>query len=222
MTTRVPVRVNSYMLPQGTRTGSAARPRLTTAMNCRNAATTVSATPIRPNISIRSDSSTSTWRPRPRRRREDPRARRHLDLGRDRLLDPAARGPLGEVGEEGEEVDDGARGHGLVAEHLVLFVGHVDSPDGVDPVTASCPGRSAAVRASTSSDRSPPELRSSPATSTVVRPPSRRVRTQIRRGRMNSEPSSPISAEYDAGERDLLPRGVADLELHVATDRRRR
>ena len=39
MTTKVPVRVNSYMFPHGTRTGSAASPRLTTAMNCRNAAT---------------------------------------------------------------------------------------------------------------------------------------------------------------------------------------
>ena len=46
MTTQVPIRVNSYMLPQGTRTGSAASPRLTRAMNWMKAATTVSATVI--------------------------------------------------------------------------------------------------------------------------------------------------------------------------------
>ena len=47
------------MLPHGTRTGSAARPRETTAMKCTNAATTVSDTPIRPNRCIRSADGSS-------------------------------------------------------------------------------------------------------------------------------------------------------------------
>ena len=61
---KVPVIVNSYMLPQGTRFGSAAAPRATRATKWTATAMTVSSTPSRPNIATRPSSSRAGRRSR--------------------------------------------------------------------------------------------------------------------------------------------------------------
>src|SRR5436190_1769886 len=87
------------------------------------------------------------------------------DLLGDRLGDLAAGSPLGQVREHRQEVDDRARGHCLVAEHLELIVGHDDSPAMLWAAGGrAVVGCSTATSPSISPDRSPPALRSSPAT----------------------------------------------------------
>ena len=60
-TTKVPETVNSYMLPQGTRFGSAAIPRPTSDTRCRVQASPARISPSRPVMSARCDvASTGT------------------------------------------------------------------------------------------------------------------------------------------------------------------
>ena len=85
----------------------------------------------------------------------------------DRLADRhvAQRGPLDGVRQEGQEVDHPGRGHALVAQRLPLCVGH----DSSSPL----PCLSAATIPASSSrpvSGSPPDERSSRATSTSVVP----------------------------------------------------
>ena len=90
------------------------------------------------------------------------------------------------------------------------------------PVAASSPCRSATTSASTP-ETSPPPDRSRAATSTSV--PSSvtlRARTQIRRGRMNSDPSSPISASTTPPSATNLPGVWLIWILFHALDLRRR
>src|SRR4029077_12747205 len=103
-----------------------------------------------------------------------------------------------DLGQEGHEVQHRAGRDGLVAEDLELLVRHVrDSL-----------GSSAPRIWSSSPVRSPPLDRASPATSTIVRSPSRRPRSQIRRGRMSSDASSPVSASTMPASAILL-RGLS-------------
>ena len=62
MTTKVPATVNSYMLPQGTRFGSAAMPRPSSDTNCSAQPSPARSSPSRPVISARCDCPASAGR----------------------------------------------------------------------------------------------------------------------------------------------------------------
>ncbi len=168
------------MLPHGPGSGRRPCPRATSATRWTPAAKTVSSSPSRPNIASR---RTAPPRSSPVPTATEPPAGRATAA---RLRDPAPGGQLDQVGEQREEVHDPRRGDGLVAQRLPCGVGHV-APLALVPAV-----RPPARRAPRST--SSPPARSSTATSTSVPSPSRRARTQARRGRMNSDPSSPSSA----------------------------
>src|SRR4029079_11101635 len=99
---------------------------------------------------------------------------------------------LDQVRDQRQEVDDPGGGDRLVAQGLPGGVAyHVSFRCVVVAGRSDC---SASTNDESTGARSPPPDRSSAATSTSVVPSVRRARTQTRRGRMNSDPSSPSMA----------------------------
>ena len=148
-----------------------------------------------------------------------------LDLGRGRRLgglgatgsdqdlgpvDLPQRRPLDDVGEQGQEVDDGRGRDGLVAQRAPRGVGHARS---------SC--RSATRSESTASVSPPPE-RSRAATSTRVPSGAFGDAHPDPAGADEQRAHQPEQREHDAQQRDPLARRLADLDPLPGVRPRRR
>ena len=214
-TTKVPVSVNSYMLPHGTRLGSAAMPAADQGHEVQRRSPGAAEQQTEPPGHRRAPAR------RPRRAGADASSaagahRCQAAAGADGDLARSGatghvpqRRPLHEVGEQRQEVEQPRGRDRLVAQRLPRLVGHGFSFSRL----GSGNPRRAATTSATSASTSPPSDRSRPATSTGV---SRRVLAAGPHphppGPDEQRRQQPDQGEHDAGQRDLHAGGPADLD----------
>ena len=216
--------VNSYMLPQGTRFGSAAMPAAD--QRRRSGARTAEPGQQQPEPAEQRGPAATALGPPPdasardgdRRRRRHPTATFAAAAHRD----VAAATPT----RRGGRAARGSRRRRAAAIAWLLSVSHACV--GHDCSSSLGFGPAHCRRAATTSASSARHVAAAGPVEAghldqcAVRPSSsRRARTQTRRGRMNSEPSSPSSASTTPAEGDMLAGRLADLDL-VPRARRRR